>query len=92
MKLGGATPYVVEENLVWQQEQQRTFGKRWTWPNILQRAQENISSEWYPFYQVYVHESEASKLFPLLSTASGVPVVNALGADMLGITVDKLGC
>ena len=27
IKLGGATPYVVEEKPVWRQEQQRTFGK-----------------------------------------------------------------
>ena len=27
IKLGGATPYVIEEKPVWRQEQQRTFGK-----------------------------------------------------------------
>ena len=50
----------------------------------------HFSTEWYPFYQVYVHESEASQPILLLSTTSGAPVVNALGAEMLGITVDKL--
>ena len=90
IKLGGATPYVLRRNLFGDKSNKGLLEKRWEWPNILQRAQENISTEWYPFYQVYVHESEASQPIPLLSTASGAPVVNAQGAEMLGTTVDKL--
>ena len=91
IKLGGATPYVVEEKPVWRQEQQRTFGKALgVAENLAKSTGKQISSEWYPFYQVCVHESEASQPIPLPSTASGAPVVNALGAEMLGITVDKL--
>ena len=49
-----------------------------------------ITSEWYPFYQVYVHESESAPPIPLLATTSGVPVATAEGAELLGITADKL--
>ena len=49
-----------------------------------------ITSEWYPFYQVYVHESESAQPIPLLTTTSGVPVVTAEGAELSGITADKL--
>ena len=49
-----------------------------------------ITSEWYPFYQVYVHESESAQPILLLTTTSGVPVVTAEGAELLGITADKL--
>ena len=91
IKLGGATPYVVEEKPVRRQEQQRTFGKALGVAEHLAKSTgKHISSEWYPFYQVYVHETEASQPIPLLSTASGAPVVNALAAEMLGMTVDKL--
>ena len=80
----------LRRNLFGDKSNKGLLEKRWVWLNILQRAQENISSEWYPFYQVYVHESEASQPILLLSTASGAPVVNAQGAEMLGTTVDKL--
>ena len=91
IKLGGATPYVVEEKPVWRQEQQRTFGKALgVAEHYAQETGKHISSEWYPFYQIYVHESEASQPFHLLSTTSGAPVVNSQGAEMLGMTVDKL--
>ena len=43
-----------------------------------------ITSEWYPFYQVYVHESETAQPIPLLTTTSGVPVATAEGAELLG--------
>ena len=36
-----------------------------------------ITSEWYPFYQAYVHESESAQPIPLLTTTSGVPVATA---------------
>ena len=49
-----------------------------------------ITSEWYPFNQVYVHESETAQPIPLLTTTSGAPVATAEGAEMLGITADKL--
>ena len=49
-----------------------------------------ITSEWYPFYQVYVHVSESTPPIPLLTTTSGVPVVTIEGAEMLEITADKL--
>ena len=49
-----------------------------------------ITSEWYPFYQVYVNESESAQPIPLLTTTSGVPVVTAEGAELLVITADKL--
>ena len=89
-KLAGANPYVVEEKPVWRQEQQRTLGKALGVAEHLAKSTgKHISSEWYPFYQVYVHESEASQPIPLLSTASGTPVVHALVAEMLGMTVDK---
>ena len=50
----------------------------------------HITSEWYPFYQVYVHESETAKPIPLLTTTTGAPVATAEGAELLGITADKL--
>ena len=45
LKLGSATPYVIEEKPVWRQEQQRTFGKRLVWLSITQRRLENIFLE-----------------------------------------------
>ena len=91
IKLGRATPYVVEEKPVWRQEQQRIFGKALgVVEHYAQEAGKQISSEWYPFYQIYAHESKDSHPIPLLSTASGAPVVNPQGAEMLGVSVDKL--
>ena len=49
-----------------------------------------IISEWYPFYQVYVHESESAQSILLLTTTSGVLVATAEGAELLGIIADKL--
>ena len=90
IKLGGATPYVVEEKPVWRHEQQKTYRKALSVAEHYAKSSgKHISSEWYPFYQVYVHESEASQPIPLLSAASGGPVVNAQGAEILGTTVDK---
>ena len=73
------------------QEPQRIFGK------VLGAAEQlatmkgkYITSEWYPFHQVYVHESEMTVPIPLLSTASGAPVATTEGAELLGITADKL--
>ena len=82
---------MVEEKPVWRQDQQKTLGKALgVAEHYAKNSVKHISSEWYPFYQVYVHVSESSKPIPLLSTASGAPVVNAQGADLLGTTVDKL--
>ena len=39
---------------------------------------------------MYVHESESAQPIPLLTTTSGAPVVAAEGAELLGITADKL--
>ena len=45
--------------------------KRWVWLNILQKSTgKHISTEWYPFYQVYVHESEASQ--PILLSINSI--------------------
>ena len=49
-----------------------------------------LTLEWYPFYQVHVHESEMAALVLLLSTVSGAPVATTEGAELLGITADKL--
>ena len=62
IKLGGATPYVVEEKPVWRHEQQKTYRKALSVAEHYAKSSgKHISSEWYPFYQVYVHESEASQ-------------------------------
>ena len=93
IKLGpqGTTPFVTEEKAAWRQEQQRTFGKALGVAEQLATMKAKyITSEWYPFYQVYVHESESAQPIPLLTTTSGVPVVTAEGAELLGITADKL--
>ena len=80
-----------EEKTFWRQEQQKTSGKALGLAeHYAKNSGKHISSEWYPFYQVYVHESESSQPILLLSTASGAPVVNAQGAEMLGTTVDNL--
>ena len=57
--------FVTEEKPVWRQEQQRTFGKALgvAEQHATMKAQ-YITSEWYPFYQVYVHESESAQPFP----------------------------
>ena len=80
-----------QEKLAWRQEQQRTFGKALGVAEQLSTMKAKyITSEWYPFYQVYVHESESAQPIPPLTTTSGVPVVTAEGAELLGITADKL--
>ena len=93
VKLGpqGSLPFVTEEKPAWRQEQQRTFGKALGVAEQLATVKGRcLTSEWYPFYQVYVHESELAPPIPLLSTASGSPVATLEGAEMLGITVDRL--
>ena len=93
IKLGpqGTTPFVTEEKPVWRQEQQRTFGEALGVAEQLATMKAKyITSEWYPFYQVYVHESESTPPIPLLTTTTGVPVVTTEGAELLGITADKL--
>ena len=49
-----------------------------------------ITSEWYLFYQVYVHKSETTAPIPLLTTTSGALVATTEGAELLGIKADKL--
>ena len=93
IKLGpqGTTPFVTEEKLVWRQEQQRIFGKALGVAEQLATMKAKyITSEWYPFYQVSVHESESTPPIHLLTTTSGVPVVTTEGAELLVITADKL--
>ena len=81
----GTTPFVTEDKLAWRQEQQLGVAELLT-----TRKAKYITSEWYPFYQVHVHESETAQPIPLLTTTSGVPVATAEGAELLGITADKL--
>ena len=93
IKLGpqGTTPFVTEEKPAWRHEQQRTCGKALGVAEQLATMKAKyITSEWYPFYQVYVVESESAQPIPLLTTASGVPVAAAEGAESLRITADKL--
>ena len=89
--MGSATPYVIEEKPVWRQEQQRTFGKALgVAEHYAKEAGKHITSQWYPFSQIYVDEFETSQPIPLLTTTSGAPVVNDQGAEMLNLTADKL--
>ena len=75
----------------WRQEQQRTFGKALGVAEQLATMKAKyITSEWYPFYQVYVHETESAPPILFLTTTSGVPVAITEGAELLGITADKL--
>ena len=70
IKLGpqGTTPFVTEEKPAWRQEQQRTFGKALGVAEQLATMKAKyITSEWYPFYQVYVHESESAQPIPLFN-------------------------
>ena len=93
IKLGpqGTTLFVTEEKPAWRQEQQRTFGKTLGVAEQLATMKAKyITSEWYPFCQVYVHESETAQPTHLLRTTSGAPVATAAGAELLGITADKL--
>ena len=49
-----------------------------------------ITSEWYLFYEVLEHESGSAPPIPLLTTTSGVLVATTEGAELLGITANKL--
>ena len=83
--------FVTEGKPAWRQEQQRTFGKALGVAEQLATMKAKyITSEWYPFYQVHEHESESTPPIPLLTTSSGVPVATTEGAELLGITADKL--
>ena len=91
MEPQGPVPFVTEEKLAWRQEQQRTFGKALGVAEQLTTMKVRyFTSEWYPFYQVYVHESEMTAPIPLLSTASGALVATTEGAKLLGISAEKL--
>ena len=85
------TPFVTEEKPAWRHEQQRTFEKALGVAKQLATMKAKyITSEWYPFFQVHAHESETAPPIPLLTTTSGASVATAEGAEMLGITADKL--
>ena len=85
------TPFVTEEKLSWRQEQQRTFGKALGVAEQLAIMKAKyITSELYQFYPVHVHESESAQPIHFLTTTSGAPVATAEGAELLGITADKL--
>ena len=87
----GTTPFVTEEKPVWRQQHQRTFGKALGLAEQLATMKAKyITSEWYPFYQVYVHESESAPPIPLLTTTPGVSVATTEGPELLEITADKL--
>ena len=82
---------MTEEKPAWRQEQQRTFGKALGVAEQLATMKAKyITSEWYPFYEVYMHESETAQPILLLTTTSRATVANAEGAELLGITADKL--
>ena len=88
IKLGSSrdNSLVTEEKPAWRQGQQRTFGKALGVAEQLATMKAKyITSEWYPFYEVYVHESETAQPIPLLPTTA-----TAEGAELLGITADKL--
>ena len=53
--------------------------------------QKYTTSEWYPRFTkcMCMNRSQRNR-FPLLTTTSGVPVATAEGAELLGITADKL--
>ena len=79
------------EKPAWRQEQQRTFGKALGVAEQLATIMAKyITSEWYPFFQVYVHESETAQPILLLTTTSGARVETAEGAALLGLAADKL--
>ena len=86
----GTTPFVTEEKPAWRQEQQRTFGKAGVAEQLATMKAKYIFSAWYPFCQVYVHESETAQPILLLTTTSVAPVATAEGAELLRITADKL--
>ena len=63
IKLGpqGTTPYVTEEKPAWRLEQQRILVKALGVAEQLATMKAKyITSERYPFYHVYVHESETA--------------------------------
>ena len=40
--------------------------------------------------KIFLNESESAQPIPLLTTTSGAPVATTEGAELLGITADKL--
>ena len=88
----GTTPFVTEEKPAWRQEQQRTFGKALGVAEQLATMKAKyITSEWYPFYQVYVHESESTPPIPLLTTTSGVTFDQCLSLPHVEWDHDAVG-
>ena len=85
IKLGpqGSTPFVTEEK-PGRQEPQRMFGKALGVAEQLTTMMgKYITSEWYPFHQVYVLESEMTVPIPH-SVASGAPVATTEGGRIVG--------
>ena len=77
IKLGpqGTTCFMTEEKPAWRQEQQKTFGKALGVAEQLATMKAKyITSEWYPFYPVYVHESETTAPIPHVAKTSGARV------------------
>ena len=62
-----------------------------SWKDPSKSGIQRSLEEWYPFYQVYVHESESAQPVFLLTTTSGVTVATAEGAELLGITAVACG-
>ena len=93
IKLGpqGTTLFVTGETCLEAGATENIWGKHWGVAEQLATMKAKyITSEWYPFCQVYVHESETAQPTHLLRTTSGAPVATAEGAELLGITADKL--
>ena len=67
IKLGpqGTTSFVTEEKPVWRTGAIKNLGKALGVAEQLATMKAKyITSEWYPFYQVYVHESESAPPIP----------------------------
>ena len=82
IKMGpqGTAPFVTEGKPARRQEQQRTLGKALGVAEQLATVKwKYLTSEWYPFYRVYIHESEGTPPMPLLSTALGATVATTEG-------------
>ena len=87
----GQLPLLQRRNLPGDRSNREPLGKHWVLAEQLATMKAKyITSEWYPFYRVYVHESESAQPILLPTTTSGVPVVTVEGAELLGITADKL--
>ena len=89
--LKGQLPLLQRRNLPGYRSNREPLGKHWGVAEQLATMKAKyITSEWYPFTKcMYMNRSQRNR-FPFLTTTSGVPVVTAEGAALLGITADKL--